>query len=128
MSRIVATSKKSVYIALAVALLVQTGLVSIQASHRIDTSFVRNWILDSVAPMEKRVDRAFYGVSYVWNNYFFLIGVHRENDALKAQVADLRMKLDKQEQDVLEAQRLRALLSVKDSVVASTVVARVIGR
>jgi rod shape-determining protein MreC len=128
MSRIVATSKKSVYIALAVALLIQTALVSAQASHRIDTGFVRTWILDCLAPMEKLVDRALYSGSYVWNNYFFLIGLHRENDQLKAQVADLRMKLDKQEQDVLEVQRLRALLSVKDSIVANTVVARVIAR
>jgi len=128
MSRIITKSKNSVYIALTIALVIQIGLISIQASHRIDTSFVRTWILDSLAPMEKLVDRSLYGVAYVWDNYFFLIGLHRENDQLKAEVDDLRMKLDKQEQDVLEVQRLRALLSVKDSVVGRTVVARVVGR
>jgi len=128
MSRIVATSKRSGYIALAVALLIQTGLISIQANHRIDTTFVRTWILDTLAPMEKLVDRSFEGVSYVWSNYFVLIGVHKENEQLKAQLDELRLKLDKQLEDLAEVQRLRALLSVRDSVVGRTVVARVVGR
>lgn len=128
MSRNVATSKRSVYIALSVALIVQTGLISIQASRRIDTSFVRIWILDSLAPMEKLVDRSLYGVVYVWDNYFALVGLHRKNDQLRAQADGLRMKLDRQQQDVLEVQRLRALLSIRDSVAGRTVVARVVGR
>jgi len=128
MSRIVATSKRSVYIALAVALVIQTGLISIQVSRRIDTRFVRSWILDSLAPMEKLVDESLHSVSSIWDNYFILIGVNQENQHLKALVDDLRMKLDKQQEDVAEAQRLRALVSVRDSIAGRTVVARVVGR
>jgi len=128
MSRIVATSKRSSYIALAIALVIQTGLISIQASHRFDTGFVRSWVLDSLAPMEKMSDRSFYGIGYLWENYFFLIGLHKENEQLKTQLNDLRMRLDKQEQDVKEVQRLRGMLSLRDSIVGQTVVARVIGR
>ena len=127
-SRNVATSKRSVWIALTVALVIQTGLISIQASRRIDTSFVRLWIMDSLAPMEKLVDRTLYGVVYVWDSYFALVGLHSENQHLKAQADELRMKLEKQQQDVLEVQRLRALLSIQDSGIGKTVVARVIGR
>jgi hypothetical protein len=105
MSRIVATSKRSSYIALAIALVIQTGLISIQVSHRFDTGFVRSWVLDSLAPMEKMSDRSFYGIGYLWDNYFFLIGLHKENDQLKTQLNDLRMRFDKQEQDVREVQR-----------------------
>jgi rod shape-determining protein MreC len=128
MSRIVATSKKPVYVALAVALVIQTGLISIQARHRIDTGFVRTWILDSMAPMEKLVDRSLYGVGYFWHNYFFLLGLRKENDQLKTQLNDLQMRFDKQQEDVSEIKRLRALLSVRESIVGQTVVARVIGR
>jgi rod shape-determining protein MreC len=128
MSRIVATSKRSGYIALAVALVIQTGLISIQVNRRIDTTFVRSWILDSLAPMERLVDESLHGVAYVWSNYFVLIGVNKDNEQLKAQVDDLRMKLDKQQEDVAEVQRLRALLAVRDSIAGRTVVARVIGR
>jgi len=128
MSRIIATSKRSGYIALAIALVIQTGLISIQASRRIDTSFVRAWILDSLAPMEKLVDRSFLGVAYVWDNYFVLIGLHKENDQLKAQLNDLRMKYDRQEEDLAEDQRLRGMLSMRDTITGRTVVARVVGR
>jgi rod shape-determining protein MreC len=38
------------------------------------------------------------------------------------------MKLDRQHEDLAEVQRLRALLSLRDSVVGRTVVARVVGR
>jgi len=128
MSRIVATSKRSSYIALGIALVIQTGLISIQVSHRFDTGFVRSWILDSLAPMEKMSDRSVYGIGYLWDNYFFLIGLHKENEQLRTQLNDLRLRFDKQEQDVQEVRRLRALLSLRDSITGQTVVARVIGR
>jgi rod shape-determining protein MreC len=128
MSRNVATSKRSVWVALSIALVLQTGLISIQAGSRIDTGFVRIWILDSLAPMEKLVDRTLYGVVYVWDNYFALIGLHRENEELRGQVAGLRMQLDKQQQEILEVQRLRGLLEIRDSGIGRSVVARVIGR
>jgi len=128
MSRVVATSKRSSYIALGIALVIQTGLISIQVSHRLDTGFVRSWILDSLAPMEKMSDRSLYGIGYLWDNYFFLIGLRKENEQLRTELNDLRLRFDKQEQDVQEVQRLRALLSLRDSITGQTVVARVIGR
>lgn len=128
MSRIVEASKKPTWIVLAIALAIQTGLISIQARRRIDTGFVRVWILDSLAPIEKLVDRSTYGVFYVWDSYIALIGVHHENEKLKHQVDDLQMQLRQSREDVLELQRLRGLLSFPVSNVGKTVVARVIGR
>ena len=92
MSRIVAASKKPTWIALGIALALQTGLISLQARRRIDTSFVRVWILDSLAPMEKLVDRSTYSLGYVWEGYVALIGIHDENERLRHQVEELRMK------------------------------------
>ena len=111
MSRIVAASKRPTWIALAVALVIQTGLISIQARRRIDTGFVRVWILDSLAPMEKLVDRSTYGILYVWDGYIALIGVRNENQRLKHQIDDLQMQLQQNHEDILELQRLRGLLS-----------------
>jgi len=65
MSRIVSASNKPTWIALGIALALQTGLISFQARRRIDASFVRMWILDSLAPMEKLVDRSTYSFSYL---------------------------------------------------------------
>ena len=128
MSRIVAASKKPTWIALAIALVIQTGLISIQGRRRINTGFVRVWILDSLAPMEKLVDRSTYGILYVWDGYIALIGVHSENQRLKHQIDDLQMQLQQNREDILELQRLRGLLAFPVSNVGKTVVARVVGR
>jgi rod shape-determining protein MreC len=128
MSRIDDASKKPIWIALAVALAIHTGLISIQARRRINTGFVRVWILDSLAPVEKLVDRSTYGLRYVWDGYVALIGVHNENQNLKHQVDELRIQLQQNREDVLELQRLRTLLSFRASSLGKTVVARVIGR
>jgi rod shape-determining protein MreC len=128
MSRIVAASKKPTWITLAVALVIQTGLISIQARRRINTSFVRVWIIDSLAPVEKLVDRSTYGVRYVWDSYIALIGVNNENQRLKHQIDDLQIQLQQSHEDILELQRLRGLLSFPVTNVGKTVVARVIGR
>ena len=128
MSRTIAASRRPVWIALVIALLLHTGLISVQAGRRFDTGFVRMWLLDSLAPMEKLVDRTLYGIVYVWDGYFALIGVHRENQQLKQQAGELRMQIAKHREDVAEAQRLRGLLSIPDSGIGKTVVARVIGR
>jgi rod shape-determining protein MreC len=128
MSRIVETSKKPTWIVLAIALAIQTGLISVQARRHINTGFVRVWILDSLAPLEKLVDRSTYGVFHVWESYFALIGVHNENEKLKQQVGELQMQFQQNREDILELQRLRALLSLPVSNIGKTVVARVIGR
>jgi rod shape-determining protein MreC len=128
MSRIVAASKRPTWIALAIALVIQTGLISIQARRRINTSFVRVWILDSLAPVEKLVDRSTHGVLYVWDSYIALIGVHNENQKLKHKIDELQMQLQQNREDVLELQRLRGLLSFPASNIRKTIVARVIGR
>ncbi len=127
MSRIVA-SNKPVWIALALALVIHTGLISIQARHRIDTSFVRVWIVDSLAPLEKLVDRSTYGFHYIWDSYIALVGVRQENERLKRQVDDLHMQLQRSGQDVQELQRLRAIVAFPASDLGKTIVARVVGR
>ena len=128
MSRIVAASKKPTWVALAIALVIQTGLISIQGRRRINTSFVRVWILDSLAPLEKLVDRSTFGIHYVWESYVGLIGVHSENQRLKHQVDDLQMQLQQSREDIVELQRLRTVLSFPVSNIGKTIVARVIGR
>ena len=127
MSRIVAVSKRPVWIALAVALVVHTGLISLQGRRRIDTSIVRVWILDSLAPMEKLADRTSYSISYVWARYIALIGTHDENQRLKRENDELRMQIAKEHEDILEAQRVRALAGLKDAGIGTSVIARVIG-
>ena len=128
MSRTVTASKKPVWIALAVAVVVHIGLISLQSRRRIDTSFVRVWLVDSLAPMEKLADRSFHGISNVWDRYAALIGVHDENERLKRENDELRMQIMAQREAVLEAERTRSLAGLQETGLRKSVIARVIGR
>jgi rod shape-determining protein MreC len=121
-------SKKPIWITLAVALLANSIIISLQANHRIDTSFLRGWVLDSVAPIEKLVDQTLNGTGSLWDRYIALIGVHDENQQLRSRIDELTMELDKRREEILEAERLRKLLALSESGIGRSVVARVIGR
>ncbi len=122
----VAASKKPIWITLGVVLALQTLLISYQANNRTDTTFMRVWLLGSLAPAEKLVDLTLYGIVHVWESYFALVGAHDENQKLKSEMRQLQMQLSRQHEEILEARRLRAMLSVPDSGIGKTVVARVI--
>lgn len=124
----IVSSKKPVWMTLAAALLVNTILISVQTSHRIDTSIVRTWILDCLTPAERLVDRTLHGSGNIWDRYFALIGTYDENQRLRAQVDALQLQIATEHEDVLEAQRLRQYVGLDDSRLGKTVVARVIGR
>ncbi len=128
MSRIVNASGKPVWIALTVALVLHIGLISLQGRRRFDTSFLRGWILDSLAPMEKLSDRSFFGIHSIWNRYVWLIGVYDQNQRLQRENDELRLKVIQDREAVLEAQRIRTLVELRDSRFAKSVIARVIGR
>jgi rod shape-determining protein MreC len=132
-NRTVIASRKPVWLALAIALVIHTGLISLQGistqgRRRLDTSFVRVWILDTLAPVEKLADRSFFGVGYIWNNYFALIGVNAENERLKRENDSLRMQITQQQEEILEAQRVRKLTGLEDNRLGKPLIARVIGR
>jgi rod shape-determining protein MreC len=128
MSRIAATSKKPAWIALIVALVIHIGLISLQGRRHIDTSFVRVWILDSLAPVEKVADRMLYGVRYLWSRYVYLVDVAEENHRLKYENDGLLKLIIEQREAVLEAQRIRTLAGLQEANLGKSVIARVIGR
>jgi rod shape-determining protein MreC len=111
-----------------VALVIHIGLISLQGRRRIDTSFVRVWVLDSLAPLEKLADRSLYGVRSVWNRYIALIGIYDDNQRLRRENDELRMQIVQQREAVLEAERVRRLVDLQESGFRKSVVARVIGR
>jgi len=121
-------SKKPVWITLSAALLVNSLLISVQASRRINTSIVRIWLLDTMTPLEKLVDRTLHGSGSIVDRYVALIGTYDENQRLRKQVDDLTVQIAKEHQEVVEAQHLRQLVGLDDSRLGKTVVARVIGR
>jgi rod shape-determining protein MreC len=128
MSRNAAASGKPVWIALTIALVFHIGLISLQGRNRLDSSFVRVWVLDLLAPIEKVADRGLHGLGYVWSRYVGFIGVYDENQRLKRENDELRLQLELQKEAVLEAQRVRTLAGLQESGIRKSVIARVIGR
>ena len=84
--------------------------------------------MDSLTPVEKLVDRISNSLYGVWDGYFVLVGVNRENHRLQAEISDLRMQLARQSEDILEAERLRKLLQLDEAGIGKKTTARVIGR
>jgi rod shape-determining protein MreC len=128
MSRRLPISRKPLWITLTLVLAIHIGLISFQGRRHVDTGFVRVWMLDSLAPMEKAADRLSYGVRHVWERYIALIGVHDENQRLKRENDELRMQLIEQREAVLEAARIRELTALDQRRLGKSIVARVIGR
>ena len=128
MSRIVVASKKPVWIALTVALVIHIALISLQGHRRIDTGFIRVWVLDSLAPLEKLADRLLFGARQAWDRYIVLVGVHEENLRLKRENDELRMQVIQQQEAIAEAERIRAIAGFKPSGIGKPLIARVIAR
>lgn len=116
------------WIALGIVLVFHVLLLSLQTAHGGSVGLARSWLLDILVPPEKVVDRGFQAVRDVWEGYFALVGIRDENLRLHAENDQLRMQLQQQDEQVREAERLRAFLDLKKSGVGKLVAARVIGR
>src|ERR1700738_917764 len=94
-------------------------------SHSI--SLVRYWVVSVVTPFE----RFFHGIGTNvyggWSNYIDLRHTRQQNDALKQQLADMRLQQAAIAQDAIQGHRLQALLDFQQHYVARTVAAQVIG-
>src|SRR5437762_2940054 len=101
MRRVIA-AKRPAWIALVIALVFHTLLLSVQTNRRIDTRFVRVWLLDSLGPVEKLVDLSVHSVGNIWSGYIGLIGTHRENLRLQSENGQLQMELARKSEEVLE--------------------------
>lgn len=88
---------------------------------------IRVWAIGAVTPFERSAHAISSGIRGTWYNYIDLRHTRQENQALKAQVA--RMRLDEAgiAEDALEGRRLQALLAFRQRYVGGTVAAQVIG-
>jgi rod shape-determining protein MreC len=124
----VSAAKRPGWIALVGVLVFNLMLLSLQTNQHGTPGFMRQFLLDILAPAEMLVDRGVQGVAGVWGGYFALLGVNDENHRLRAENDQLKMQLQQHDEAIREAARLRGLLGMADSGIGKTVAARVIGR
>jgi rod shape-determining protein MreC len=91
------------------------------------TRLIRIWAVDAVTPFEKLFVWSESGGRNLWRNYFYLRGVRAENRDLKAQIEKMRLEQVRLSEDAEQARRLQQLLGFRETVIASTVAAQVIG-
>jgi len=91
------------------------------------TRIIRLWTVSSVTPLEKVLVWCQNGLGGIWKNYVYLRGVRQENRELKFEIERLRLEQVRLSDDAQQARRLQALLGFKETYIAKTVAAQVIG-
>ena len=91
------------------------------------TRVIRLWTVSAVSPLEKALLWFQNGVGNIWSNYVYLRGVRQENRDLKFEIERLRLEQVRLSDDAQQARRLQALLGFRETYIAKTVAAQVIG-
>ena len=117
---------------LGAAILLQILGLAIQIKRQADdngdsTRLIRVWTVSAVTPFEKLFVRAQGGAGNIWRNYFYLRGVRQQNRDLQQQMQAMQVKEARLQQDAEQAHRLQLLLGFKETYIAKTVAAQVIG-
>ena len=88
---------------------------------------LRYWISAALTPFERLTHGTASGVSSIWFNYIDLRHTRQQDEALKQQIAQLRMEQAAFAEDAIQGHRLQALLDFQQHYVAKTIAAQVIG-
>jgi len=88
---------------------------------------IRLWTIGAVTPFERGAQALGSGVRNTWYHYIDLRHARQENDALKRQIAQMRIDEAAIAEDALQGRRLQTMLQFRQRYVGSTVAAQVIG-
>jgi len=83
-------------------------------------------VISVTAPAINGLNRVGSSIKGVWVNYFYLVGLRRQNADLKRQVAESGQKEAAYQEALLEARRLEALLDLKKQLALPVAGARVV--
>lgn len=88
---------------------------------------LREILISISTPPQRALTWAYDGVARLLSRYLFLVGVAEENERLRGEVRELRLRLQVLAERAREAERLRELLHFKESTDLEVLPARVIG-
>jgi rod shape-determining protein MreC len=108
-------------------LAVQVRTPAARGSDGKGVRLLRYWVVAMMSPPEKVMSHTGTGVRGFWGNYVDLRHTREENQALRAQVEQLRLEQASLLEDVRQGQRLQALLDFRQKYIYKTVPAQVIG-
>ena len=88
---------------------------------------VRLWANAIVSPPEKAIHYTRYGIVDIWENYFDLRGVRKQNAELQKTIGRLRLEQAELLEDARQGQRLQAMLGFRQNYIYTTLPAQVYG-
>jgi rod shape-determining protein MreC len=102
--------------------------LSYNLKHETGTGVVKKIVLEAAAPVHKILSLSVKSISDAWFRYVSLVGLEQDNKDLKNKINELKAELALYQEGYLESQRLKKLLSLRDSYNYNFISARVIGR
>ena len=96
--------------------LLALSLISANLHSRENMSFFESLVVGITAPVQKVVWGVIDGVGGLWRGYFYLVGLEKENQALKRELQELKLQMNRYREAELANERLRALLNFKKSI------------
>ena len=88
---------------------------------------IRLWANAIVSPPEKAIHYTRYGIVDIWENYFDLRGVRKQNADLQKTIGRLRLEQAELLEDARQGQRLQAMLGFRENYIFGTLPAQVYG-
>jgi len=102
-------------------------LISAQVNTRSGVPVLQAFVFGVFAEVQRGTAAVVGGVRRTWDEYAALRGVHAENLALKQQIRELQVTMQRERALAAEAENLRRLLDLRDRSQMSTIAAEVIG-
>ncbi len=116
-------------IVLAAVLVLQVIGLAIQVQRPTEsgsTRLIRVWAVSVVTPLTRSIVHTQDWFSNTWHNYIWLRDVRKENEDLKNEVVQMKMREVRLIEDANQARRLQTLLGFKETYISKTVPAQVI--
>jgi rod shape-determining protein MreC len=112
---------------LGAAVALHVVIISLQVTTRAGTSAFNAVVFGGISELQRGSGRALGGVQGIWSEYVALRGVRVENDALRAEVSDLKVALQQERAASERADAYRQLLEFRARTPLTTTGADVIG-
>lgn len=91
-----------------------------------ETTFFENFMMDTLAPLQRGVTYMHHQVVSFFDHYVFNVNASRENVLLKSKVGDLQQELFSMEETLAENKRLKSLLQFGEETKRSKILAQVV--
>ncbi len=119
--------KYKIRILTGIALLVALIFYSLNLRHKENANVFERAVITASSPFVKVICRIDGFFCFIWDNYVYLVNVEKENRQLRESVKVLNKRLIESREAVLDNERLKKLMGMRDKLPAPSVAASVIG-